>query len=324
MLHALVLSDRPVEHDALAGVRRGACECGAAQAHGLGGDQDALGVQPVEQDLEAAAFLADAVLGGHRQRLDEQHVRVDGLAAHLRDLADLDACAIESRVEQREPVGRPAAGIPRRGPREDQHAVRDLRRGDPDLAAVDHVAVALAAREGAQPRRVEACVGFGDGEAGLLVAADQRRQPARLLVRRAEDDDRVQSEDVHVHGRRAREPGAGLGDRLHHDRGLDDAEPGATAGFRHRDAEPAGARDGRVEVVGKAARAIAFEPVRGVERCAEIADRVADGALLGAEAEVHRGSVPVHAAAAGADAHQPVGPVRVTPLPTIAAISSSE
>ena len=63
---ALVLADRAVEHDALVGVGDGPAQRHPADAERLGGDQDALGVEPVEQVLEAAALLADAVASGTR------------------------------------------------------------------------------------------------------------------------------------------------------------------------------------------------------------------------------------------------------------------
>jgi hypothetical protein len=47
-LHALVLADRPVEDDALAGVAAGAFDEPVAVADALGGDQRALGVEAVE------------------------------------------------------------------------------------------------------------------------------------------------------------------------------------------------------------------------------------------------------------------------------------
>ena len=67
VLDALVHADRPVEHDALARVARGARDRSATDADRLGGDQHALGVQTMQQNLEALALGADAVLfGTHR------------------------------------------------------------------------------------------------------------------------------------------------------------------------------------------------------------------------------------------------------------------
>ena len=56
-------------------------------------------------------------------------------------------------------------------------------------------------------------------------------------------------------------PAPDLGDRLHHHRGFGDAEARAAVLLRHRDAEPAVARQRRVEVGREAAFAVALEPV---------------------------------------------------------------
>jgi hypothetical protein len=56
----------------------------------------------------------------------------------------------------------------------------------------------------------------------------------------AEHHGRMQAEDVHVHRRRARQPGAGGGDGVHHERRFGDAQAGAADIPRHRDAQPAG------------------------------------------------------------------------------------
>ena len=61
MLDRLILPDRPVEDDALLGVGDGALQRGAAQADGFRGDQDALGVESVQDVVETLAFLADAI-----------------------------------------------------------------------------------------------------------------------------------------------------------------------------------------------------------------------------------------------------------------------
>ena len=142
--------------------------------------------------------------------------------------------------------------------RQQQHLVGDLRRRDPDLAAIDAVAVAVAHGARLEPRRVEADVRLGHGEAGLLLAGDQRRQKALLLLLGAEHDDRIEPEDVHVHGGGALHAGARLRDRLHHHRGFGDAEPGAAVVFRHGDAEPAVGGERLMQVVREAAVASFF------------------------------------------------------------------
>jgi hypothetical protein len=63
-LHALVLADRAAEHDAVLHVGAHAVDEPVAVADAFGGDQGALGIQAVQDVLEALAFLADQVLAG--------------------------------------------------------------------------------------------------------------------------------------------------------------------------------------------------------------------------------------------------------------------
>lgn len=71
MLYALVLADGAAEDNPLAGVPGGAAQRVLAYAHGLGRDQDALGVEAVQDVAEALAFLTDAVAVGNEQAVDE-------------------------------------------------------------------------------------------------------------------------------------------------------------------------------------------------------------------------------------------------------------
>src|SRR6266436_3599782 len=80
MLDRLVLTDLPTEDHSLLRVGAGAIERRLAEPDSLGGDQDALGVHAVQDVLEASALLADAVGLGNAQAVDEQHVRIDGMA----------------------------------------------------------------------------------------------------------------------------------------------------------------------------------------------------------------------------------------------------
>jgi hypothetical protein len=77
VLDALVQADGAVEDDAFPGVAGGAVDRDPAQPDGLGPDQDALGVEAVEDDFEAFAFGSDAVFIRDPEVGDEQQVRVD-------------------------------------------------------------------------------------------------------------------------------------------------------------------------------------------------------------------------------------------------------
>ena len=69
VLDALVLADRPAEDDALLRILGRALDRYPAEPGGLGAEQHAFGVEPLQQDAEALAFLADAVFLGHEQSL---------------------------------------------------------------------------------------------------------------------------------------------------------------------------------------------------------------------------------------------------------------
>src|SRR3546814_4190001 len=105
MLDALVLTEWPGEHGALLGILGRTPQRVAADADRLGADQDALGVEAVEDIGEALAFLADPVLFGNEQPIDEDRVRIHGLAAHFRDEMDVDLAAIEIGIEDGDAVG---------------------------------------------------------------------------------------------------------------------------------------------------------------------------------------------------------------------------
>src|SRR5262249_57553625 len=99
MLDRLVLADRAAKHHPLLGIAHRSDEGGAAEADRLGANQDALRIDAVQDVVEATAFLADAILQRHRQRVEKELVGVDRLAAHLVDLAHLDVAPPEVGVD---------------------------------------------------------------------------------------------------------------------------------------------------------------------------------------------------------------------------------
>src|SRR5437879_2911033 len=183
MLDRLVLADRTIEHDAAFRIGRGTRKRELAETDGFRCNQNAFRIHAVQDVFEAAAFLAKAILKRNLKILDEQFVGVDGLAAHLLDFMNRNAATIEIGIEQAETVSRVLHFFQRRSACQQQNLFGDLGSGDPDLLAVDDVFVAGSYRAGFQLRGVEAGIGFGDGEAGLLCPFDDRRQhPLALLV----------------------------------------------------------------------------------------------------------------------------------------------
>jgi hypothetical protein len=274
------------EHLALTRVICRALERRPSQSHGLGANQDALGIEPVQDVAEALAFLAGSIGGRDAQAVDEHLVRVDALAPQFVDLAHLDRPAVQVGVEQAQAFGA-LAFLDRRGAREQQDLVGDLRGADPHLLPVHHVMVALADGARLELERVQAAVGLGHAKARAVLPLDQRRQPAPLLFVAADDHHRMQPEDVHVHCRRAGQAGAGGGDGVHHQRSLADAQAGAAVGLGHGDAEPARLGQRPVEVLRETALTVLAQPVVGVERRAGLLDGVADLLLFRSDVEIH-------------------------------------
>src|SRR5712672_1923374 len=143
--------------------------------------------------------------------------------------------------------------------------------------------LALAHRARLEPRRVQPGIGFGHRKTGLLLPGDQWRKKPLLLLVGAEDDDRVQPENIHVDRRGATEPSAGLGDRLHQDRGFGDPEPAAAISLRHCDAEPAGPGHRLVELVRKITLLVLLQPVFVAKARAQPRHRVPQFPLLGTQ-----------------------------------------
>ena len=253
----------------------------------------------MQQQSESLPFLADAVLFGNPQAVDEQGVGVDAAAAHLLDLAYFHAVAVEAGVEQGEAVGRAPALLARRGAGEQQDPVGDLGGGGPHLAPVDDVAPAVAAGEGGDAAGIESGVGLGHPEAADLLSGDEGREEARLLLLGAGDHDRHRSEDVEVNpGGRAHRAG-GVRDRMHHHRRLGHPEAAPAVLGRHGDAEPAALGHGTAKLVRKCAVAVPGEPVVVAEAGGDAADALVDRTLVVGQSEVHGGVRGVRGAGAG-------------------------
>ena len=172
----------PVEHNALTRILRGPPNGGAADADRLRADQDAFRVETVEDDLEPLPFAADSVLLGNPQILDEQHVRIHRMPAHLVDQAHLDLGSIEIGVEKRQAFGLAFDLVERCRAGQQQHLVGHLRGRDPDLLAVHEIAAVAPFGARLQLGGVEPHIGLRDGKAHLVLARDDRRQDARLLL----------------------------------------------------------------------------------------------------------------------------------------------
>ena len=212
----LVLPDGPVEDDPLLGVLDGALEGRAPDPHRLDADDDALGVQRIEQMVEALADGADHVLIRHLQVLDEDLVGVHRRASELVDQAHRHRRPVQIGEEERHAL----EGLLRitvAGPGQQQDLVGVLRVGGPDLAPVDDPPVLALDRARLDPRGVGAGIGLGHAERHHDVA---RRDPGEVLLLhlgRAVLDDRRGREDVEVDRRGARGPRPRGADLVEHE-----------------------------------------------------------------------------------------------------------
>ncbi len=243
-LHALVLADRPAENRAVLGVGGGAIDEELPVADALGGDEDALGIHPVEDVAEALAFFPDQVLGGDFEIVEEEFRR--GVVQHGADGLDRQAVAFgRLHVDQQHAhaVGWLGRFIARAGAAEKHHEVRMLGAADPDLGAIDDVGIALLACNRLAPgkcldaRRVRAAGRLGDAE-GLQpqLAARDLRQVALLLLLGAVPQQR--SHGVHLRMAR-RAIAAGAMDFLQHRARRRNPEARAAILLRDQDRQPA-------------------------------------------------------------------------------------
>ena len=124
---ALVLTDRAAENDTFAGVLGGAVDEPVAIADAFGGDQRALGVEPVENVFETLPFFADQVLRGNLEVVEEQLVGL--VIDHVADWPDREPLAdgvLELDDEDRHPLRLALDLGERRRAREQDHQVRVL------------------------------------------------------------------------------------------------------------------------------------------------------------------------------------------------------
>src|SRR5918998_5143026 len=143
-LDALVLPYRAAEDRALVGAAGGALHEPPPVADALGGDQDALGVHPVQYVPEPSALLADQGARRDAQVLEEELV---GLVVD-HHLPGIDREAVADGLAQIEEEDREALGpalhlVERRGAGQEDHVVRVLDARDVDLAPGYDVVVAV-------------------------------------------------------------------------------------------------------------------------------------------------------------------------------------
>jgi hypothetical protein len=174
------------------------------------------------------ALLAEPVLGRHADVVERERRRVGRALAHLLEvLLDHDPGRAHLDDERRHP----AAAGGRIGLGEDDRPLGVARVRDERLRAVEDVVVAVAHRGGAQRGDVGARPRLRERERAEDRLFDQRRQPAGLLLGRAEEQDGARAEPVGGDGRA--DPGAAPVELFADEQAVEGAEAGAAVLLGH-------------------------------------------------------------------------------------------
>ena len=160
------------------------------------GQQHALEGQLAHELRKTLAFRAAQQVGrGRAHAVEKQFTGVRRMQAHLlQDVGSKARQLLRFQHEQRDALAAFAASA-----HHHDQQVGGVAVGDEDLAAVDHVVVALAAGAGADGFEVGAGAGLGHGDAGDQLAAGQPGQPALFLFLGAIVQDVVRGNGVHGH-----------------------------------------------------------------------------------------------------------------------------
>src|SRR5215467_4700278 len=184
------------------------------------------------------------------------------------------AVDVERRESRRAPLDQVAVDLAVVLLRPHHRDVGDRAVGDPELRAVEDVAVALALRPRLHPARVGAVVGLGETETAHLLAARHRGQPPVLLRLGAIGVDRVHHQAA-LHRRPRAQPGVAALELLHDQPVGNVAEPRAAVALE-RGAEHTELAELRDELDRKRAGTMVIGDQREELRLHPVADRVAD------------------------------------------------
>ena len=147
---------------------------------GAVGGHDALGLEVLHEDVEAAVLLADEVGLGHLDVLEEDLGGVLGLQADFRD--ELSGQTLGVGFYEQEADALVGLLCIRIGPDGDHEEVGDHTVGDEGLAAVDEIVVAHVHGAALDVGEVGAEVGLGHAHGHDGLAADYLRQPLLALL----------------------------------------------------------------------------------------------------------------------------------------------
>ena len=285
-LDRLELRDGLAELHALPGVVRRHVEHGLGQAERQGRDRDAPDLERAQELAEPHRRIADEVIVGDPDVVEEQLAGVEtppADAAHLRAHGEAGGVLLHDEARERRPLP-----LARLGAGQQRHPERHVGAGvgDERLPTVDQPATVAPYRPGADAARVRARIGLGQTERAEDASLGQRSQPTLSLRVVAEEVQR-QRADRHVRLPRGGHRLVGQADLLHR---------GDEADGRHADAAPLlgdqhaeqAQRTHLAEQVGRAPRLV---PRRGGTRgdllLRELATQADQIAFRLGEREVH-------------------------------------
>ena len=227
-LDRLELRDGLAELHALPRVVRRHVEHGLGQAERQRGDRDAPDLERAQELAEPHRRIADEVIVGDPDVVEEQLAGVETApadAAHLRAHGEAGGVLLhdEARERRRLPLARLGAG-------QQRHPERHVGAGvgDERLPTVDQPATVAPHRPRADAARVRTRIGLGQAERAEDASLGQRSQPTLSLRVVAEEVQR-QRTDRHVRLPRGGHRLVGQADLLHR---------GDEADGRHADAAP--------------------------------------------------------------------------------------
>jgi hypothetical protein len=253
-------------------------------------EQDALGVQTVQDLLEATTALAHQPPALHRQVVVGDLTRGDCVAAELGDRGNVAVRGIQVDDEQAQSVESPPriVGVGVVGPCQQQAHLGLQRLRCPDLAtAHDEATFAVVDRARADARGVGAGIGFGHTERDVQIAGcgPGKKRPLQPVV--AELHDGIQPEHREMQCRRPVHRRTGCRHAVEHDRALRDPSPATAVLLGNGDAEPPALGHRRVERPRELVALVARRPVRVVEVRAHPIDRVGNREVIGVGRELH-------------------------------------
>src|ERR1700737_550406 len=175
-LDSLVLTDRPPIDLARPGIVHGFRKRGMTEAYRFERDQDALGVDAIEQHAEAVAFGTDAIALIGAQTFDKQLERRNSMAPHFPDLTHLNVRAVHVHEEESQYFSGAGTFISGRCASQQKAFFGAISLGDPSLVAINPISGALPDGSGADRGDIASEVRLSEAHADVEIPPHYGRQ----------------------------------------------------------------------------------------------------------------------------------------------------